>query len=68
MLHLLKAVNVAFVLNTSMADFVEDESMDQARKRCRWKITDHVCEGLILNGMSDELFDENLYFGSARLL
>ncbi|GJW96333.1 zinc finger, CCHC-type containing protein [Tanacetum coccineum] len=35
----------------------ENPTMKQVRKRAEWDNDDYVCRGLILNGMSDSLFD-----------
>nr|GEV40197.1 putative ribonuclease H-like domain-containing protein [Tanacetum cinerariifolium] len=45
----------------SQIDVVEDGTenltVEQVRKRAKWDNDDYVCRGLILNGMSDFLFD-----------
>ncbi|GJU96091.1 RNA-directed DNA polymerase, eukaryota, reverse transcriptase zinc-binding domain protein [Tanacetum coccineum] len=38
-------------------EFVEEETLEQTRKRCKWDNDDYICRGHILNGMSDALFD-----------
>ncbi|GJT52185.1 putative reverse transcriptase domain-containing protein [Tanacetum coccineum] len=35
----------------------ENATVDQIKKRSKWENDDYVCRGLILNGMSDPLFD-----------
>nr|GEU94285.1 zinc finger, CCHC-type [Tanacetum cinerariifolium] len=35
----------------------ENPTVEQVRKRAKWDNDDYVCKGLILNGMSDSLFD-----------
>ncbi|GJR74345.1 hypothetical protein Tco_0086710 [Tanacetum coccineum] len=35
----------------------ENPTVEQVRKRAKWDNNDYVCKGLILNGMSDSLFD-----------
>ncbi|GJW84869.1 zinc finger, CCHC-type containing protein [Tanacetum coccineum] len=35
----------------------ENPTVEQVRKRAKWDNDDYVCRGLILNGMSDSLFD-----------
>nr|GEU54240.1 zinc finger, CCHC-type [Tanacetum cinerariifolium] len=35
----------------------ENPTIEQVRKRAKWDNDDYVCRGLILNGMSDSLFD-----------
>jgi len=66
MLYLLRSLNVAYVLTTPKDDEMEDDPLDEERRLSRWKFTDNICKGLILNGMSDQLFDANLHFGCAR--
>ncbi|GKA87688.1 zinc finger, CCHC-type containing protein [Tanacetum coccineum] len=36
---------------------VIDPTVEQVRKRAKWDNDDYICKGLILNGMSDPLFD-----------
>nr|GEV55061.1 zinc finger, CCHC-type [Tanacetum cinerariifolium] len=38
-------------------DGSENPTVEQVRKRAKWDNDDYVCRGLILNGMSDSLFD-----------
>ena len=54
---LLTTLNVVYVLSTPMPVFMEDETLDQTRKRSKWENDDYICRGHILNGMSDSLFD-----------
>ncbi|GJV51157.1 hypothetical protein Tco_1446898 [Tanacetum coccineum] len=35
----------------------DDATLKQIRKRAKWDNDDYVCRGLIINGMSDSLFD-----------
>ncbi|GJR17714.1 hypothetical protein Tco_0966241, partial [Tanacetum coccineum] len=50
---LLTALKVAYVLSTPMPEFVEDEPLEQTRKRCEWENDDYICRGHILNDMSN---------------
>ena len=54
---LLTTLNVVYVLSTPMPVYMEDETLDQTRKRLKWENDDYICRGHILNGMSDSLFD-----------
>jgi hypothetical protein len=55
---LLSSMNVVYVLTTAIPeDYGEDATMEQMRARSKWENDDYVCKGLILNGMSDSLFD-----------
>ena len=54
---LLTTLKVVYVLSTPMSVFMEDETLDQTRKRSKWENDDYICRGHILNGMSDSLFD-----------
>ena len=55
---LLSSMNVVYVLTTEIPeDFGDDATMDQMRARSKWENDDYICRGLILNGMSDSLFD-----------
>ncbi|GJU69897.1 hypothetical protein Tco_1256156 [Tanacetum coccineum] len=55
---LLSSMNMVYVLTTPMPeDGGDDATMEQIRKRAKWDNDDYVSRGLILNGMSDYLFD-----------
>ncbi|GKD45457.1 zinc finger, CCHC-type containing protein [Tanacetum coccineum] len=55
---LLSSMSVVYVLTTPMPDDGGDNpTVEQVRKRAKWDNDDYVCRGLILNGMSDSLFD-----------
>ncbi|GJT84365.1 zinc finger, CCHC-type containing protein [Tanacetum coccineum] len=58
-MHLLIFImSVVYVLTAPMLeDGGENPTVDQVRKRAKWDNDDYVCRGLILNGMSDSLFD-----------
>nr|GEV20233.1 zinc finger, CCHC-type [Tanacetum cinerariifolium] len=51
-------MSVVYVLTTPIPnDGGDDPSVEQVRKRAKWDNDNYVCRGLILNGMSDHLFD-----------
>ncbi|GJS59835.1 zinc finger, CCHC-type containing protein [Tanacetum coccineum] len=55
---LLSSISVVYVLTTPIPeDGGDDATVEQIRKRAKWDNDDYVCRGLILNGMSDPLFD-----------
>ncbi|GKC34145.1 hypothetical protein Tco_1046529 [Tanacetum coccineum] len=55
---MLSSMSVVYVLTTPMPDDGgENTTVEQVRKRAKWDNDDYVCRGLILNGMSDSLFD-----------
>ncbi|GKC46596.1 hypothetical protein Tco_1064318 [Tanacetum coccineum] len=55
---LLSSMSVVYVLTTPiLEDGGDDATMEQIRKRAKWDNDDYVCSGLILNGLSDSLFD-----------
>nr|GEV52789.1 zinc finger, CCHC-type [Tanacetum cinerariifolium] len=55
---LLSSISVVYVLTTPILDNGgDDPTMEQVRKRAKWDNDDYVYIGLILNGMSDPLFD-----------
>ncbi|GJY73269.1 zinc finger, CCHC-type containing protein [Tanacetum coccineum] len=55
---LLSSMSVVYVLTTPIPeDGGDDPIMEQVRMRAKWDNDDYVCRGLILNGMSDSLFD-----------
>nr|GEX00807.1 zinc finger, CCHC-type [Tanacetum cinerariifolium] len=55
---LLSSMSVVYVLTTPMpVDGGDNLTVEQVRKRAKWDNDDYVCRGLILNGMSDSLFD-----------
>ncbi|GJX29440.1 zinc finger, CCHC-type containing protein [Tanacetum coccineum] len=65
---LLTTLKVAYVLSTPMLEFVENETQEQIRKRCKWENDDYIYRGHILNGMSDAMFDVYRNVGSAKEL
>ncbi|GJY96357.1 hypothetical protein Tco_0513267 [Tanacetum coccineum] len=55
---LLSSMSVVYVLTTLMPeDGGDNPTADQVRRMAKWDNDDYVCRGLILNGMSDSLFD-----------
>ncbi|GJU05972.1 zinc finger, CCHC-type containing protein [Tanacetum coccineum] len=51
-------MSVVYVLTTSIPeDGGDDATVEKIRKRAKWDNDDYVCRCLILNGMSDSLFD-----------
>lgn len=36
---------------------MEDETVEHARRRCKWEYDDYIYRGHILNGMYDSIFD-----------
>ncbi|GKE07326.1 hypothetical protein Tco_1399344, partial [Tanacetum coccineum] len=54
----LSSMSVVYMLTTPMPeDGGDDATVEQIKKRAKWDNDDYVCKGLILNGMSDSLFD-----------
>ncbi|GKF54895.1 hypothetical protein Tco_0165235, partial [Tanacetum coccineum] len=55
---LLSSMSVVYVLTTRMPeDGGDNPTVEQVKKRAKWDNDDYVCRCLILNGMSDSLFD-----------
>ncbi|GKD15723.1 hypothetical protein Tco_1200130, partial [Tanacetum coccineum] len=55
---MLSSMSVVYVLTAPMPeDGGENPTAKQVRKMAKWDNDDYVCRGLILNGMSDSLFD-----------
>ncbi|GKF10341.1 hypothetical protein Tco_0048267, partial [Tanacetum coccineum] len=54
---LLSSMSVVYVLTTPIPEDGENATVEQIRKRAKWDNDDYVYRGLILNGMSDPLFD-----------
>ncbi|GJS32777.1 zinc finger, CCHC-type containing protein [Tanacetum coccineum] len=54
---LLSSMSVVYVLTTPIRENGENATVEQIRKMAKWDNDDYVCRGLILNGMSDPLFD-----------
>ena len=55
---LLSSMSVVYVLTTPIPkDHGDDATIEQVRRRAKWDNDDYICRGLILNGMTDSLFD-----------
>nr|GEV86264.1 zinc finger, CCHC-type [Tanacetum cinerariifolium] len=54
-----RGVTVVYVLTTPILKDGENATLEQIRKRNKWDNADYDCKGLVLNGMSDPLF--NIY-------
>ncbi|GKE84460.1 hypothetical protein Tco_1558202, partial [Tanacetum coccineum] len=54
---LLSSMSVVYVLTTPIPKDEENAIMEQIMKRNKWDNDDNDCRGLILNGISDPLFD-----------
>ncbi|GKD11100.1 hypothetical protein Tco_1190785 [Tanacetum coccineum] len=66
---LLSSISVVYVLTTPMPeDGGDNPSMEQVRSKAKWDNDDYICRGLILNGMSDSLFDIYLNVESSKEL
>ncbi|KAL0342432.1 UNVERIFIED_CONTAM: hypothetical protein Scaly_1905800 [Sesamum calycinum] len=65
---LLTTLKVVYELSTLIPEYVEDETVEQTRRRNKWKNDDYICRGHILNGMSDTLFNIYQNVESAKAL
>ncbi|GKA29196.1 zinc finger, CCHC-type containing protein, partial [Tanacetum coccineum] len=65
---LLSTMNVVYVLTTSIPEDGDNATLDQIQKKSKWENDDYVCRGIILNGMSDPLFDIYQFVESAKEL
>ncbi|GJZ91759.1 hypothetical protein Tco_0663824 [Tanacetum coccineum] len=68
---LLITLKVVYVLSTPRPEFVEEETLEQTRKRCKWDNDDYICRGHILNGIIlflNALFDVYQNVESAKEL
>ncbi|GJV02509.1 hypothetical protein Tco_1336078 [Tanacetum coccineum] len=54
---LLSNMSMVYVLTTPIPEDGENATVNQIRKRAKWDNDDYVCRCLILNCMSDSLFD-----------
>ncbi|GJT78629.1 hypothetical protein Tco_1045354 [Tanacetum coccineum] len=54
---LVSTMSEVYVLTTLMPEDGENAFVEQIWKRSKWENADYVCRGIILNGMSDSLFD-----------
>ncbi|GJX73549.1 zinc finger, CCHC-type containing protein [Tanacetum coccineum] len=48
---LLTTLKIAYVLSTPKPEFVEEETLEQTRKRCKWDNDDYICRGHIIDTM-----------------
>ncbi|GJU75356.1 zinc finger, CCHC-type containing protein [Tanacetum coccineum] len=65
----LSSMSLVYMLTALMPkDGGENPIVDQVRKRAKWDNDDYVCRGLILNGMSDSLFDVYQNVGTSKEL
>ncbi|GJY38129.1 zinc finger, CCHC-type containing protein [Tanacetum coccineum] len=66
---LLLSMSVVYVLTTPIpGDGGDNSTLEQVRKKAKWDNDDFVCRGLILNDMSDSLFDIYQNVGSFKEL
>lgn len=68
MLILLTSLNVAYVITTTKPEDKEDETLEKTRRRNKWENNDFICQGHILNGMKNSLFDVDQVHEYAKLL
>ncbi|GJY25438.1 zinc finger, CCHC-type containing protein [Tanacetum coccineum] len=54
---LLSTMSMVYVLTIQKPEDGENAIVEQSEKREKWDNDDYVCHGIILNGMSDSLFD-----------
>ncbi|GJY61613.1 zinc finger, CCHC-type containing protein [Tanacetum coccineum] len=54
---LLSSMSVVYVLTNPIPEDGENATAEQLKKGAKWDNDDYVCRGLILNRMSDPLFD-----------
>ena len=54
---LLTTLKVVYVLNTPYPKETENASLEQTRRRSKFKNDDYICRGHISNSISDALFD-----------
>ncbi|GJR31247.1 hypothetical protein Tco_1107479 [Tanacetum coccineum] len=57
---LLSTMSVVCVLNTPIPDDGDDAIVEQIRRMKKWENDDYMCRAIILNGMSDSLFQAYL--------
>ncbi|GJQ94944.1 zinc finger, CCHC-type containing protein [Tanacetum coccineum] len=65
---LLMTLKVVYVLTASMAELMEDSTVEAIRIRAKWENDDYIYRGHILNGMPDSLFDVYTNVESAKEL
>ncbi|XP_076955003.1 uncharacterized protein LOC143629677 [Bidens hawaiensis] len=66
LLTTLKVVTVLTTPMPAMPEALEEEALEQLRRRLKWENDDYICRGHILNGMCDALFDVYQNAESAR--
>ncbi|GKB25291.1 zinc finger, CCHC-type containing protein [Tanacetum coccineum] len=54
---LISTISVVYVSNTPILNDGDDATVKQIRRRNKWDNDDYVCRGILLNYMSDSLFD-----------
>ncbi|GJQ92362.1 hypothetical protein Tco_0003501 [Tanacetum coccineum] len=54
---LFTALKVVCVLSTPMPEHVEDKTVDQTWRQCKWENDDYICQEHILSSISNALFD-----------
>ncbi|KAL0329430.1 UNVERIFIED_CONTAM: Retrovirus-related Pol polyprotein from transposon TNT 1-94 [Sesamum radiatum] len=65
---LLTTLKVVYMLSTLIPEYVDDQTVEQTRRRSKWENDDYIYRGYILNGMSDTLFDIYHNVESAKAL
>ncbi|XP_057421080.1 uncharacterized protein LOC130715083 [Lotus japonicus] len=65
---MLTALKVVYVLSTPIPELLEDDTVENIRRRSKWENDDYICRGHILNSMSDPLFDVYQNVESAKKL
>lgn len=63
---MLTTLKFAYVLSTPRLEVVENETLEETKKRCEWVNDDYICKCHILNGVFDSLFDTHSDVKSAR--
>ncbi|XP_057415332.1 uncharacterized protein LOC130710180 [Lotus japonicus] len=62
------ALKVVYVMSTPIPELLEDDTVENIRRRSKWENDDYICRGHILNSMSDPLFDVYQNVESAKEL
>ncbi|XP_050908069.1 uncharacterized protein LOC127121657 [Lathyrus oleraceus] len=65
---MLTTLKVVHVLSTPIPELLEEDTVENLRRRSKWENDDYICRGHILNGMSDPLFDIYQNIESAKKL
>nr|GEW75693.1 hypothetical protein [Tanacetum cinerariifolium] len=65
---LLTVLKVVYVLTIPMPELMEDATVEAIRISPKWENDDYICQGHILNGMSDSLFNVYTNVESAKEL